>query len=329
LRKALSLRLELYGEDSAKVAESMYILSGVRSHQGDVAEYERLLAQALSIQRRHADEGNNLPYMLLDYAALLRARKNDYAGALPLTLEALELFRRRYDESHFMVGQTQAALVATYTQLGDYAQAEAVAQEHLKQQQSPDIALLCTYANTQIYKGDYQAAENTLGQLLAQAQRPDVKPEMIPRIAYAQSFMAYRRGDFAQAIAYVEKVGDVRSDTDDFHYARAFNLAQNLNKLGQAKRAEALLRAEIERLNGSERVLDLASLKSALGESLTAERRFTEAETVLLDAYETQKARVLPAQYELGETRRRLAELYRAWNQPERAAQYRATLAAN
>jgi tetratricopeptide (TPR) repeat protein len=324
LRKALQLRLALYGEDSAKTAESMYILSGVRYWQGDPAEHERLLAQALSIQRRHPDEGNNLPYMLLDYADLLRVRRNDYAGALPLTQEALELFRRRYGDAHFMVGETQAALAHIYNELGDYAQTEAVAQEHLKRRQPPIVTVLEAYASAQIYRGDYEGAENTLRQLLAQAQRPDAKPEEIPRILYTQSFMAYRRGDYAQAIAYVEKAGTPQAELDDFRYARVFNLTRSLNKLGQAKRAEALLRAEIERLKGSERVLDVAQLKSLLGESLTAERRFAEAETVLLEAYETQKARVLPAQYEFTETRQRLAELYQAWGQPERAAQYRA-----
>jgi hypothetical protein len=50
-----------------------------------------------------------------------------------------------------------------------------------------------------------------------------------------------------------------------------------------------------------------------LGESLAAQGRFAEAEAALLEAYETQKARALPEQYDLVDTRRRLASLYRAW----------------
>ncbi len=322
LRKALALRLQLYGEDSAKTAESMYILSGVRFQQGDLSEQERLLYGALSIQRRHANEGNNLPYMMLDYAALLGARKNDYAGALTFALEALEIFRRRYGDNHYMVSQTQAQLIGLYNQIGDYAQAERVAQEHIRQQQQPDATALFDYAATQIFKGDYQAAENMLRQLAAQAQSANAKPEMMPRIYYAQSFMAYRRGDYAQASAYAEKASGAQSNIDDFSYSRARHLSPALNKLGQTKRAEAILRQEIESLERSERVLDLATLKSVLGESLTMQHRFAEAETVLLEAYNEQKTRVLPTQYDLLQTRQRLSELYRAWGREDEAQKY-------
>src|SRR5437660_1045512 len=154
LRKALSLRLELYGEDNANVAESMFILSGVRHEQGDFDEQERLLTKALSIQRRHPEAGNNLPYMIDDYAHLLEEQKNDYAAALALDREALEIFRRRYGESHYMVGAAQVAMVNLYFALGDYAQAEAVANEYFKQHQSPYFGILASYAYSQIVKGD-------------------------------------------------------------------------------------------------------------------------------------------------------------------------------
>lgn len=96
----------------------------------------------------------------------------------------------------------------------------------------------------------------------------------------------------------------------------------SLNKLGQAKRAAALLLEKIKRLQPTERVFELAVFKSLLGESLTAERRFAQAETVLLEAYETQKARVLPDEYNLLQTRQRLAELYRARGKADEARKY-------
>ena len=89
----------------------MYILSGVRYYQSDFAEYERLLTKALSIQRRHPLEGNNLPYMMLDYASFLAGFKDDYAGALALAQEALEEFCRRYGDDHHMIGETIGAIV--------------------------------------------------------------------------------------------------------------------------------------------------------------------------------------------------------------------------
>lgn len=59
-----------------------------------------------------------------------------------------------------------------------------------------------------------------------------------------------------------------------------------------------------------------------LGESLTAQRRYAEAERILTEAYEAQKARVLPQEYYLDETRQRLVELYRAWGKADEARKY-------
>lgn len=165
--------------------------------------------------------------------------------------------------------------------------------------------------------------EDTIRQMNAIAQSRDAKPNMMPIIYNMQSLMAYRQGAYAQAMTYAEKAyGAAPASEINTHYDRAIHLAQNLNKLGQAKQAETLLLKEHERLKQSERVFDLARLKSILGKSLTVQRRFTEAETVLLDAYEVQKERVLPEQYNLVETRRRLAELYRAWGKTDEARRY-------
>ena len=325
LRKALSLRLELYGEDHAKVAESMFILGGVRYQQSDFVEHERLLTTALKIQRRYPDEGNNLPYMMMDYASFLGGFKNDYAGALALDREALAEFRRRYGESHFMVGLIQSQIIRDYTNLGDYPQAETIAsivQEQFKQQPLVVWPILEHYAFSNIIKGDYQLAEDAIQQMLALAQSQDARPYMMPAVHNMKSLIAYRQGDYTRSIAQAEQALAAQPNDHNAPYTRAFFIALNLNKLGQGKRAEALLLEEIKRQRQSGRVFDLARLKSALGESLTVQRRFAEAETILLEAYETQKARVLPGQYDLVETRRRLAELYRAWGKTDTAQIY-------
>ncbi|MDQ3746741.1 MAG: tetratricopeptide repeat protein, partial [Acidobacteriota bacterium] len=314
LRKALQLRLELYGEDSSKVAESLFILSGVRFMQRDHAEQERLLTRALEIQRRHPEEGNNLPYMMVDYAAILTEEKNDYAGALALDREALEEFRRRYGEGHYMVGETQHMLSRDYADLGDYREAEALDAAYLQRNPSSKFSTLPRLVTINVAKGDYRAAEDLTKQMLAQAQGHDLKREEITFMEDAQFMLAYARGDYAEAKSHAEKAlasqANLPANVLPTAY-RARSLALALNRLGESKRAEALLRGEIERLKQSEQVFLLADLESALGEVLTTEGRFAEAETLLRRAYETQQARVLPGQYDLNETRRRIAELQR------------------
>lgn len=129
----------------------------------------------------------------------------------------------------------------------------------------------------------------------------------------------YCCGDYAQAMAEADKAFDARPEKRDTLQGRAIFLAPNLNKLGQERRAASPLLEAIEKLKGTERVVDLATLKSLLGESLTAQHRFAEAETVSREAYEVEKSLVLPQQYEFVATRQRLSPLYSAWGKPDSA----------
>lgn len=162
--------------------------------------------------------------------------------------------------------------------------------------------------------------------------RPRVCSATIVRISHAetrrrighqlhQSARLYFHGDYAQSVAYADKAFAAQPD-DNARISRAFYVAQSLNKLGHAARAETLLREAIEKLKRTERAFELSAFKSALGESLMLQRRFAEAETNLREAYQMQKARVLPEQYDFVQTRRRLAELYCAWGKADEAQKY-------
>jgi serine/threonine protein kinase/tetratricopeptide (TPR) repeat protein len=325
LREALRLRLGLYGEDNAKVAETLYILSGVRYVQGDIAEHERLLTQALSIQRRHPNDGNNLPYMMVDYAGFIAKYKADRREALALGLEALELFRQRYGDDHYMIATTQGLLDEFYLNLGDYAQAEVHLREALKRPQDGNVPLrLLELAEIQIIKGDYQAAENSIRQSATNESSEETSASFLKHLDATQALLAQRQGDYTQAKIYSEKALATSSKNEPFYYACVSSLAQSLNKLGKARHAEAILREALEDLkklpfseNGTQ-----DELSSVLGESLTAQHRFAEAETFLLAAYEAQKARVLPQQRSFTETRQRLATLYRALGKVDEARKY-------
>jgi hypothetical protein len=59
-----------------------------------------------------------------------------------------------------------------------------------------------------------------------------------------------------------------------------------------------------------------------LGECLTAQKRYAEAEPLLLTGYNL-KAKLGDANTRTIDARQRLAKLYADWNQPEQAAQFR------
>lgn len=336
LREALRLRLELYGEDNAKVAESLYILSGVLCSQGNEADWERLLTQALAVQRRHPHDGNNLPHMIVDYGVIISG-KGDFAAGLALHHEALEDFRKRYGESHYMICETQTLIAGDYFQLGDYPQAEAYAQESFKSAHSSGFSDLqelparSALAQSLIIRGDYQAAQNAIEQLLSESRGKYEEARYVIVAEQLQSSAAYHQGNYVQAKTHAENFLSAanssawRPGNDFYRYDSKYLLARCLNKLEGTRRAETLIREAIESLKKSplaENLFLASRLDSVLGESLTAQRRFVEAETLLLKAHEIQRARVLPQESNLIETRGRLAELYRTWGKTEEARQY-------
>ena len=70
---------------------------------------------------------------------------------------------------------------------------------------------------------------------------------------------------------------------------------------------------------------------SLLGASLAGQDKFTEAEPLLLDAYNQMKdnAETIPNQYRderIREALERIVNLYESWGKPDEAAKYRALL---
>ncbi len=60
----------------------------------------------------------------------------------------------------------------------------------------------------------------------------------------------------------------------------------------------------------------------ALGEFLTSQKRFAEAEPILLKSFESLNASQAPGSPRIQTATRRLRELYATWGKPEMAAVY-------
>jgi hypothetical protein len=71
-----------------------------------------------------------------------------------------------------------------------------------------------------------------------------------------------------------------------------------------------------------------ATANGALGEFLTTQARFPEAESFLLASYESLKKSQAENSPRVKLALQRLANLYEAWNQPDEAARYRSIMPA-
>ena len=67
----------------------------------------------------------------------------------------------------------------------------------------------------------------------------------------------------------------------------------------------------------------LASAESVLGACLTQQRRYSEAEALLLPAHDRLASALGPAHERVVESRRRLLDLYTRWGRADRADRYR------
>jgi len=104
-------------------------------------------------------------------------------------------------------------------------------------------------------------------------------------------------------------------------------LGVSLVDLGRPGEAEPFLRESLElrrrSLPGGHWLI--ASAESSLGSCLTAERRFREAEPLLLHGFEGLKAARGEGHELTVDARRRLVALYEVWGRPDRAAAWRRT----
>ena len=164
-----------------------------------------------------------------------------------------------------MVVVTKGNLARDYFVLGDYAKSETQIQDVLRtQKQSDAIASLDYLAQIQIIKGDYAAAADTIKRMLPEATKPDSSRQHIAALYATQSFMSYNQRDYAESRSYGEKAVAAWPSSDN-----TYRLACSLNKLRQAKRAEALVRPAIEawKKGTPDKEVTIGSLSSVLGEA--------------------------------------------------------------
>ena len=100
------------------------------------------------------------------------------------------------------------------------------------------------------------------------------------------------------------------------------------SQTGRADEAEKLLReaVRIRTENMPETHFLRATANGALGELLTAQKRFPEAEPFLLRSHESLKRSQTANSPRTRLALQRLVNLYEAWNKPDQAAPYRASL---
>ena len=254
LRESVAITKKTQGEDSPNYANSLHNLAGTLIDAGDLSNAETVDRQALAIRRkvngpRHPDLGyplNNLGFILLE--------KGDWAAAEPLLKENLELR-----------GWPEQKNAGTAIGLNNWAR---MLQE----------------------KGDYKGAEQSFQQAIAIFQQQGATSWGLAKMLANLGLLRADEGKYVeseqlerQAIAMCQKLGGDESP-DLASYLMNVALVRSLQH--DPAGAEPLLRRtlEIRKKELSAGHPAIISAETRLGEVLTDEGKFAEAETLLREA---------------------------------------------
>jgi tetratricopeptide (TPR) repeat protein len=295
LQQALVMRRRVLGPQHQDVAVTLVELGRTLSDRGEVDRPERFFREALAIRRQALGDDHQETATSVSALALLLRHKGDLAGAESLFRENLERTRKARGSDHPNTATSLSNLALVIAERGDPATAEGLFREALA------------------------SNRKTLG-----PDHPDVAAKL-NNLAGA----LHQQRKYAEAQASAEealRIARVRLGDDHPQVARYYvTLARIRLDLRDPRGAEAVLREALatQRRAYGDADWRTAATRSLLGQALTAQGRYAEAEPLLIEASTAiRDVPGLPGR-EYQPTRARLVALYEAWRKPEKAQTYR------
>jgi serine/threonine protein kinase/tetratricopeptide (TPR) repeat protein len=342
LRSSLELRRRVMGPDHQDTAQSMVGLAECRHLQGSYEEAESLYRRALAIYRREQASGTVdtrwFDINLNDLGLLLNTR-GDPKAAEPLLREAIEISSKNFTGAdRATLGIMNSNLASILRDQGDldgaihYYQQSLTEFRRLSGEPRYEMATAMGYlAGVMSLKGDYAASEA----LAREAYDVYVRTvgevhQYTPYSLIALADNDFRRGDYRKAREEIDHAISIQERAlpiGHIDFARSWVvLGKILTVSNTPASGESYLRRAVEVRTKSLLPGHPATAEAigALGANLISQNRFDEAEPLLVQSYESLKARMGPRDPRAVEAAQRLARLYEAWHKPEQAATFRA-----
>jgi len=341
LRKSLEGHRRLYSDASHQTAETLNLLANTLFRKGAYAEAEMLFRQDIDMERKLARRGRLdvrvMAHALGDYGSMLDLMETK--SAEPLLREALQYASKLTGKDRAFVAMIENDLAIEASRRGDSREEErlqrAAIDEYRRLPAGAYAEMGVSLSNLGamlINQGRYEEAEPFVREGLQVRQK--VLGNSHPDTAgswYRLSDLLYSEGDYKGAESACREALEVYKRAlprpqDTVNFATPLTeLGMILNKMGRPREAEACVR---EALAIRTRLLTpghrlIASSKGALGESLRLQKRYVEAEPLLVESYSI--LRSSPAAERnprMKEVRQSLKALYDAWHKPEKAASY-------
>lgn len=343
LRAALEKYIRIYGTDSHESVEAANALANTLLRKGNNAEAETLFRRNIEIERKEAQRGHldlrNMAHALGDYGSMLD-QTGDKAAEGYLQ-EALQYASR-------LSGKDRILVALLYNDLGDVAyrrgdldgserfNREAIDEYHKLPGSYVEMgATLSNLGAVLIKKGKYAEAEPFVreGLDLRRKLLGDAHPDTAMSL-FRLSDLLYREGDYQGAESAARESVQVfnralAEPAANLYFANpVMELGMILNKVGRSHEAEEYLRQALAiRTHLLPRGNQLIGIsEGALGECLTTEKKYAEAEPLLLDSYKLVKSNAGEHDPRTLEAARRLVVLYKSLGKPQKAAEYSASV---
>jgi len=335
--QTLEIKRRVLGPEHPDTVKSLYNLAIVYWWEGKQAQADALFTQTLEFQRRVLGPEHPATLNSMGNLAAVYEEEGKYAQAEALDSQALEIKRRVLGPEHRNTLNSMNNLAIVYWFEGKYAQAEALFSQTLEVERrvlGPEhpTTLNCmgNLASDYVDEGKYAQADALFSQTL-EIQRRVLGPEHPYTLNTLNSLVAdyQKQGKYALAETYAAQVLAARRHASGPEHPNTIlseaDLALAYVSQGKFAESEPLAREALE-LNQKKQPDDWQRFRaeSLLGASLAGEKKYAEAEPLLLEGYQGMLARknLISAsdRWHLERAHLWLVQLYKSWGRPEKAA---------
>lgn len=340
LRVARNRTIQLYGHDSNETVEVSDALANALLANGKPSESDALFREDIDTERRLERKGQANPkdmaYVLAGYGSMLDQR-NDRSADVYLR-EALNYTSGFTGKDRVFVAMIYNDLSNEAGYRGDSAERERYLRASLNEYNSlpPGVYVekavtLSNLGALLINKGQFSEAEP----LVREGLQLRLKIFGNAHIGTAGAFnrlsdLLYREGRYVEAERAAQDAIDVykralQNPENNVLYANPIlEMGMILEKLGNFRDAEQSMREALEirtRLLAKGN-LQTSTAQQVLGGFLVTRKRYADAETLLLESYESLEATTPANDPRRTEAKQRLFALYSKWGKPDKAAKY-------
>jgi non-specific serine/threonine protein kinase/serine/threonine-protein kinase len=343
LKSASQVQSRTLGAEHNDTLTTLFGLGTVYYHEARYAEAVALLDHLWTVRRRLLGEEHPDTLTTANNLANGYFRQNQFAQAGAIYQSLLDINRRVSGEEHPRTLNSMTNLANALQMQGKYQQAEPLfvkaldAQRRLRGDSAPaTLTVMGDLGELYRDEGAYAQAERLLVPALAALRRVTGDQHRNTAAAMQRVGLLYRdQGKFAQADALLAESLAVRRRALGPEHPDTLEVQVDLaeTKVLQQHDVEAE-----ELLTGALKPIEKASpngwaryyCQNVLGASLAGQKKYVEAEPLLLSGYDgiLQRKSSLSAP-EMGRLRRageRIVRLYQDWGKPAKAAEWRAKL---